>query len=119
LWQCIAAYATSHRCRYLIGCSSLNTQDAAVGASAHAQLARRHLAPAALQTRPLPGWECPLDRLSPGPASIPKLLRAYLGLGAKICAPPALDREFKTVDFLTLLDLHALPEEARRRFLRA
>lgn len=29
----------------------------------------------------------------------------YLALGAKICGPPALDRAFKTIDFLTLMDL--------------
>ena len=34
----------------------------------------------------------------------PKLLRAYLSVGAKICGPPAIDREFKTIDFLTILD---------------
>jgi putative hemolysin len=39
-------------------------------------------------------------------------LTAYLSLGAKICAPPAMDREFKTIDFLTLLDLENLPSRA-------
>jgi len=47
---------------------------------------------------------------------IPKLLRAYLTLGAKICGPPALDRNFKTIDFLTLLDLETLSELNWRRF---
>jgi len=47
---------------------------------------------------------------------IPKLLRAYLALGAKICGPPALDRQFKTIDFLTLLDLETLHPLARQRF---
>jgi putative hemolysin len=47
----------------------------------------------------------------------PKLLRAYLSLGAKICGPPALDRRFKTIDFLTLMDLETMPAAARQRFL--
>jgi putative hemolysin len=47
-----------------------------------------------------------------------KLLRAYLVIGAKICGPPAIDREFGTIDFLTLLDLHMLPLIVRARFLR-
>ena len=38
---------------------------------------------------------------------IPKLLAAYLALGASICGPPAIDREFKTIDFLTLADLRS------------
>jgi putative hemolysin len=48
---------------------------------------------------------------------VPKLLRAYLSVGAKICGPPALDREFKTIDFLTLLDLERLPLSARSKFM--
>jgi putative hemolysin len=45
------------------------------------------------------------------------LLRAYLAIGAKICGPPAIDREFGTIDFLTLLDLHKLPAIVRAHFL--
>jgi putative hemolysin len=55
--------------------------------------------------------------LAAEPIKIPKLLRAYLTLGAKICGPPALDRQFKTIDFLTLLDLETLPALARQKFL--
>ena len=47
-----------------------------------------------------------------------RLLRAYLAIGAWICGPPAIDREFGTIDFLTLLDLHALPAIVRAHFLR-
>ncbi|MBI5385593.1 MAG: GNAT family N-acetyltransferase [Verrucomicrobia bacterium] len=117
LWKGIADYARARGGRYLCGCSSITSQDPAVGASAFADLCRRHLAPPSLRTMPLPAFECPLTHLSDEPVKIPKLLRAYLGLGAKICGPPALDREFKTIDFLTLLDLEALPPLARQRFL--
>jgi putative hemolysin len=51
------------------------------------------------------------------PPPVPKLLRAYLSIGAKICGPPALDQDFKTIDFLTLLDLRALPAAVRNHFL--
>jgi putative hemolysin len=55
----------------------------------------------------------------PAPAGASsRLLRAYLAIGAKICGPPAIDREFGTLDFLTLLDLHMLPLIVRARFLR-
>jgi putative hemolysin len=46
-----------------------------------------------------------------------KLLRAYLTIGAKICGLPAIDREFGTIDFLTLLDLQTLPKIVRAHFL--
>jgi putative hemolysin len=116
LWKGIADYAMQHGSRYLIGCSSLTSQDAAAGASAYANLCRRHLAPSVYRTRPRPAFDCPLYVLSDDAPSIPKLLRAYLTIGAKICGPPALDRQFKTIDFLTLLDFHALPQGVRERF---
>ena len=48
---------------------------------------------------------------------VPKLLKTYLAIGARIAAPPAWDREFGTIDFLTLLDLKLLSPAARSRFL--
>jgi len=116
LWKGIADYAQRHGARFLLGCSSLTSQDPAVGASAYADLCRRHLASAEYRTTPLPAFDCPLEQLAAEAPKIPKLLRAYLTIGAKICGPPALDREFKTIDFLTLLDLRTLPSGVRDRF---
>jgi putative hemolysin len=116
LWKGIADYAQQYGARYLLGCSSLSSQDPAVGASAYAELCRRHLAPPEYRTKPLPAFDCALEQLAMESPKIPKLLRAYLTIGAKICGPPALDQEFKTIDFLTLLDLQALPLGVRDRF---
>jgi putative hemolysin len=57
----------------------------------------------------------PIERLPD--ERVPKLLRAYLTIGAKICSEPAIDREFKTIDFLTLLDLQTLHPRVAARFL--
>lgn len=117
LWKGIAQYATAHGCRYLIGCSSLTSVDPAVGARVYSGLCRRHLVEPALRTRPLPHCECSMRELCEEQVEVPKLLRAYLGMGARICGPPALDQEFGTIDFLTVLDLVELPASARTRFL--
>jgi len=117
LWKGIADYAKARGGRYLFGCSSLTSQDATVGASAYTDLCRKHLVDPQWRTRPLPAFDCSLSQLAGETVQIPKLLRAYLSLGAKICGPPALDRQFKTIDFLTLLDLEAMPLLARQRFL--
>ena len=55
----------------------------------------------------------------PPEMALASMLRAYLSIGAKICGPPALDCQFKMIDFLTLLDLHAMPALVRARFLGA
>jgi putative hemolysin len=116
LWKGIADYTQEHGARYLFGCSSLTSQDPAVGALAYADLCRRHLVEAKWRTSPVPAYDCLLNQLAAEPVPIPKLLRAYLGLGAKVCGPPALDRQFRTIDFLTFLDLEALHPIARHRF---
>jgi putative hemolysin len=116
LWKGIADYARQHGARYLFGCSSITSQDPTEGASAYADLCRKHLVGPQWRTRPLAKYDCSLSELASDPVAIPKLLRAYLTLGAKICGPPSLDRQFKTIDFLTLLDLQSLHPLARQRF---
>jgi putative hemolysin len=49
---------------------------------------------------------------------IPALFQSYLTLGARICGPPAIDRLFKTIDFLVLLDTRELDPAAFRTFFR-
>ena len=114
LWKGIAAYAQERGTRYLMGCSSLTSQDASLGAAAYRRLLP-DLAPQAWQTLPQRRWACALDD---GPAArpeIPRLLSAYLALGAAICGPPAIDRTFGTIDFLTWLDIESPDLVALRR----
>lgn len=112
LWRGIAQYATRHETRYLIGCSSLTSQDTGVGAATWQRLID-HLAPPQWRTQPLPKHVCALDQPAASAPKTPKLLAAYLSLGALMCSPPAIDREFGTIDFLTLVDLQS-PTQSRR-----
>jgi putative hemolysin len=104
LWTGIASYARERGARFLIGCSSLTSQDARVGAAAYRRL-KAHLAAPMHRTVPVSAFACPLEGGTAEAPKIPKLLAAYLALGAGICGPPAIDREFKTIDFLTIVDL--------------
>ena len=108
LWKGIAAYAQDHGARFLVGCSSLTSVEDAVGAAALQQLAG-HLAPAGLADAAAPGlrlrgWR---SRRRAKAVPIPRLLSAYLALGAAICGPPAIDRDFRTIDFLTWIDVES------------
>jgi putative hemolysin len=117
LWKGIAAYALARGGRYLIGCSSLTSQDCGVGAATY-EFFRTHrcLAEQRFLTWPRRGFECAMDECARDCPPPPKLLRAYLALGAKICGTPAVDREFGTIDFLTLLDMRALSPASMSRF---
>lgn len=115
LWQGIARYARQRGARLLLGCSSLPGSDIVVGAAAWAQLAPRFLV--APEFRTVPTLGCRFDLAVTGQGvNLPRLMLAYLALGAKVCAPPALDREFNTIDFLTLLDLANVPPAVARKY---
>jgi putative hemolysin len=40
-------------------------------------------------------------------------------VGAVIAGPPALDRDFGTIDFLTILDLENMTPTGRKHFFRS
>jgi putative hemolysin len=117
LWRGIYAYARERGGRYLIGCSSLTSQDPVEGATMYAELRKRSLVDEPYRTNPLPAVACPLAVVTKQAPKVPKLLGAYLAVGAKIAGPPAIDREFKTIDFLTFLDVVTLPASTVRRYL--
>ena len=117
LWRGIAKYAMHHGGRYLIGCSSLTSQDPAHGTAVYGAM-REHLVESPLRTVPQAAFVMPLMPSQNASDKIPKLLRAYLAVGAKICGPPAIDPEFKTIDFLTLMDLEELHPRVYARFLK-
>ena len=45
--------------------------------------------------------------------------KKFLALGAKIGGAPAVDRQFKTIDFLTLCDLTTLSARTAGRYLNS
>ena len=118
LWRGIAQYAQHHGLRYLIGCSSLTSQDPATGWALYHQLSP-FLAPADLRTIPTAAFSlpAPVSDTAVPEIRLPKLLKTYLSVGSRICSAPAWDRAFGTIDFLTLQDMEQLSPAARGRFL--
>ena len=119
LWKGLAAYVAYSRKRYLFGCCSLTSQDGSEGRRVFEILkASGHIHPS-IRVQPLPGFECDANNLSidePTEVNIPKLFRIYLRFGARVCGPPAIDRLFKTIDFLVLFDIEEMGEQWRRVF---
>jgi putative hemolysin len=135
LWRGIAQYATDMGLRYLIGCSSINSKDPADGWRMYRQL-EHYLVPPEFETVPTEAYACSnaqtdaatlpsandgVPELAAADAApqvkVPKLLKTYLAIGCRIGGPPAWDREFGTIDFLTFLDLKLVSSSARNRFL--
>jgi putative hemolysin len=119
LWKGLAAYVAYRRKRYLFGCCSLTSQDEEEGGRVFEVLKAGGYLHPSLQALPRPGLECGTTSLRFGEASdvnIPKLFRTYLRFGAWVCGPPAIDRLFKTIDFLVLFDIENMDEQWRRVF---
>jgi putative hemolysin len=116
LWRGIARYALANGGRYMMGCCSLASQDADMGHAVYETL-RECMVDSELRTTATGAFALPDAKAAMPDVRAPKLLRAYLTIGAKICSGPAIDREFKTIDFLTLLDLQTLHPRVAKRFL--
>ena len=121
LWQGLGSYMLAHEARFLFGCCSLTSQDPEEGMACWRWLRRHgHLHPS-LTARPRAEYRCfPVAAAhAPGRVArgVPPLFAAYLRLRTKVVGEPALDRQFRTIDFLAVLDLHDLSADNRRRFL--
>ncbi|MEW6273312.1 MAG: GNAT family N-acyltransferase [Thermodesulfobacteriota bacterium] len=119
LWRGIGEYARRLGKRWLFGCCSLTSQEPRDGLALLDHLAARGALHDGLRVRPRPGYACltSVPRAAAPAVAVPRLFDMYLAMGAKVCSEPALDRAFRTIDFLVLCDLAALGERDRRRFL--
>lgn len=115
LWKGLALYATKMRKRYLFGCCSLFTLDCSEGKRAAKKLREMDALHSKIRVDARTECQCrPEDFLTPevtDEAELPKLFHTYLRIGAKVCGEPAIDREFKTIDFFVLFDIETI--EAR------
>ena len=111
LWRGLALYVATNRKRYLFGCSSLTSQDPMEGLAVMRLLERKGHVHPSLHLPPRPELACYDDSLELDPdfeAKLPTLFRIYLRHGAKVCGPPAIDRRFKTIDYLVIFDVDAM-----------
>jgi putative hemolysin len=122
LWKGIAAYVAHNQKRYLFGCCSLTSQDPGEGSRVFDYLEANGHLHKQFSVSPETGLECVysarasksrLPWLAEGCSSevvLPKLFKIYLRFGAKVCGPPAIDREFKTIDFLVIFDVDGMDQ---------
>lgn len=111
LWRGLAIYVAANQKRYLFGCSSLTSQDPMEGLAVMRLLERKGHVHDSLRLVPQPGFECYDDDLELDTSyepRLPTLFRIYLRNGAKVCGPPAIDRRFKTIDYLVIFDVAAM-----------
>jgi putative hemolysin len=120
LWRGLGAYVLHNRKRYFFGCCSLTSQDPGDAARMAEYLRQRGHVHPELDLQPRPACDCNEGAYSAegwDEVKVPTLMGTYLRYGAWICGRPAIDRRFKTIDFLALLDLDEMdPERILRQF---
>lgn len=120
LWKGLALYATKMRKRYLFGCCSLFTLDCSDGKRAAKQLREMNALHPEIRVDAREECQCrPEDFLTPEltkEVELPKLFHTYLRIGAKVCGEPAIDRQFKTIDFFVLFDIETIEEKYHQLF---
>lgn len=119
LWRGLFYYLQTNKLRYMFGCCSLNSQDMMEGWALYTRLQRAGNLHPDIYVKSREGYTC--EKNSPGEEEIvdmqlPRLMRLYLDYGAMICSEPAIDREFKTIDYLALFDLRDIPEKMMKVF---
>jgi len=119
LWRGLARYMVQTKSRYLFGCCSLTSQSNEQAWIVMDYLRESgHLHPE-LRVRVRPDYRCSEADVESGAwkkVKLPQLFRLYMDLGAKVCSPPAKDRQFKTIDYLVILDTDELDERTRMLF---
>ena len=122
LWKGIAAYVAHNQKRYLFGCCSLTSQDPCEGRRVFEYLKANGHLDEEFRVSPEAGLECVRSAtlgasIRPWPTGshccevvLPKLFKIYLRFGAKVCGPPAIDKEFKTIDFLVIFDVDGMDQ---------
>ena len=118
LWRGLARYLTFNAKRYFFGCCSLTSQDESEGWTLFDQLGQSGHLHHSIRLRARPELACSrgVEGAAPAPVPLPTLFRTYLRYGALVCSEPAIDRDFKTIDYLVLFDELGLDERSHRIF---
>ncbi len=121
LWRGLAKYLNMTDSRYLFGCCSITSQDPREAWAVMDYLEQNNYLHGDFILGTKEHYRCQeVERDSEAWKSItlPQLFRLYMSLGAKVLSKPAIDREFKTIDYLVMLDIENLDERSRMLFFQ-
>lgn len=119
LWRGLGMYMRHNQKRYMFGCCSLTSQSPSEGHALMNLLAEQNYLHPTFRVPVRPEYECYFNAPEPAerqPVQIPRLMKIYLNYEARICSLPALDRHFKTIDYLTIIDLLNMPVQSLNFF---
>ena len=118
LWKGLASYLKQAGKQFFFGCCSIFSDDVLVGEKAYRKLLDDDCLHPDLWIRPRQNAIYLDSEISEneGPVELPNLFNMYLRMGAKVCGPPMIDREFGTIDFFVVFDVQTMNEKYRKMF---
>jgi len=130
LWRGLSQYLQALEAKYLFGCASIKTMDLGDVTRIYRYLVSQGQVSDEFGIAPTPDFVMPgfaqtlaaLDAKNEpidkewGKKSIPPLFNSYLKMGAKVCSAPALDRDFRCVDYFTVLRVAELTRLYERKY---
>ena len=119
LFKGLVKYLIHNNKNYMFGCCSITSQDPQEGLQVYELLKQQGHVHEQYNVLPQEGFECELSPMTVPmcpDVKIPQLMRIYFMYQAKICSPPAIDRLFKTIDYMTLVDIRNFDEKTARGF---
>jgi putative hemolysin len=133
LWRAIADYMAKTESRFLFGCGSVATEDPKEAVLLYRFLEDQNKIQNHFEISPTEKFrsiefeQLLLDykrALTPAESALaknllPPLCRSYFDIGCFTPCAPAFDRDFKCIDFLTILDVNKLSPLVRRKMLGA
>lgn len=117
LWQGLLAYLKTSGKRYFFGCCSIFTLDVSIGIRAYRQLMSEGHVHENLSVSPCHGGLSFSDENQDSDhVELPALFNMYLRIGARVCGPPMMDREFGSIDFFVVFDVEDLNPKYQKMF---
>ena len=119
LWKGLAHYMVEMKKRYLFGCCSLTSQDIDEAKSLMDFLEEKGFAHPDFIVHPQEAFRCYQEGYEAQKEvliTVPKLFQIYLNYNSMVCGPPAIDKEFKTIDYLVMMDIKKLDKRSVKMF---
>lgn len=131
LWRAIAAYMVKTKARFLFGCGSVSTLDSRQAVIVYRYLKEQGKVREDFKVSPKLkyrssefekfnadfGRSLSEEESKEARKLLPSLCKSYFDIGCFTPGIPAFDREFKCIDFLTILDVNELSPRVRKKML--
>lgn len=131
LWRGLAEYLKKANAKYLFGCGSVMTESPEDASLIWRLLLEDGHVRSIEGVEPLKEYsDSSFESLAKGPLNpltdferekalmlLPPLCKSYFDMGCFVPGPPAFDRKFRCVDFLTVLEVQSVSDRLKRKVL--